>query len=50
MAQEKCAVEEPQLVQISPGHTVACHYPMEPNLGAMLGTTADDAELPSFGP
>jgi peptide/nickel transport system ATP-binding protein len=49
-AQEKCAVEEPQLVQISPGHTVACHYPMEPNLGAMLGTTADDAELPSFGP
>ncbi|MGA7689004.1 MAG: dipeptide ABC transporter ATP-binding protein [Jiangellales bacterium] len=49
-AQEKCAVEEPQLVQISPGHTVACHYPMEPNLGAVLGTTADDAELPSFGP
>jgi peptide/nickel transport system ATP-binding protein len=48
-AQERCAVEEPQLVQISPGHTVACHYPMEPNLGAVLGTTADDAELPSFG-
>ncbi len=48
-AQERCAVEEPQLVEISPNHTVACHYPMEPNLGAMLGTTADDAELPSFG-
>jgi peptide/nickel transport system ATP-binding protein len=49
-ARERCAVEEPQLVEISPHHTVACHYPLEPNMGAVLGTTADDAEMPSFGP
>ncbi len=38
-AQERCAVEEPPLVQISEGHSVACHYPMEPDLGTVLGTT-----------
>ena len=38
-AQERCAVEEPPLVQISAGHSVACHYPMEPDLGTVLGTT-----------
>ena len=46
-AQERCAVEEPALVEISPGHSVACHYPMEPDLGAVLGTTEDSSH---FGP
>ena len=27
-AQEKCANEVPQLLQIAPGHQVACHFPM----------------------
>jgi peptide/nickel transport system ATP-binding protein len=48
-AQERCAVEEPPLVEIAPGHSVACHYPMEPDLGVVLGTTADDLPAPSYG-
>jgi oligopeptide/dipeptide ABC transporter ATP-binding protein len=47
-AQEKCAVEEPPLLEISPGHSVACHYPMEPNLGTVLGTTSTEANLGSL--
>ncbi len=27
-AQDKCATETPQLVEITPGHKLACHYPM----------------------
>ncbi len=30
LATERCAVEEPQLVEIRPRHRVACHYPLEP--------------------
>lgn len=27
-AQERCAIEVPQLMEIAPGHKVACHFPM----------------------
>jgi peptide/nickel transport system ATP-binding protein len=29
-AQEKCAAEEPQIEEISPGQFVACHFPLAP--------------------
>lgn len=28
-AQDKCKVEVPQLIEISPNHKLACHYPMD---------------------
>lgn len=29
-AQERCSTEEPAIVESSPGHFVACHFPLEP--------------------
>jgi peptide/nickel transport system ATP-binding protein len=29
-AQARCAVEEPVMTELRPGHYVACHYPDEP--------------------
>ena len=28
-AQEKCAVEVPPLVEVAPGHKIACHFPIK---------------------
>jgi ABC-type antimicrobial peptide transport system ATPase subunit len=34
-AQERCSVEVPPLVEVAPGHKVACHFPVEtPPVGA----------------
>jgi oligopeptide transport system ATP-binding protein len=30
LATEKCAAETPPLAEVSPGHRVSCHYPLEP--------------------
>jgi peptide/nickel transport system ATP-binding protein len=45
-AQEKCALEVPELTEISPGHTVACHFPLQPGLGDVLGTTDEVVGAP----
>lgn len=39
IATEQCAVEEPEMIEIRPGHHVACHHPLLPgqDLAAMVG-------------
>jgi peptide/nickel transport system ATP-binding protein len=44
-AQEICSVEKPPLVEESPKHLVACHFPMEPDETAKLTGAAAKAEL-----
>jgi peptide/nickel transport system ATP-binding protein len=48
-AQEICSVEEPPLVSESPGHLVACHFPMsDAEVASVSGNaTADAAHSPS---
>jgi oligopeptide/dipeptide ABC transporter ATP-binding protein len=33
-AQEKCRLEVPELREVSPGHRIACHFPVEPAVAA----------------
>jgi peptide/nickel transport system ATP-binding protein len=39
-AQERCRVEVPQLVELAPGHQVACHFPVAVPPVGVLSTTA----------
>jgi peptide/nickel transport system ATP-binding protein len=36
-AQERCTVEVPALRELLPGHTVACHFPVENVVGSITG-------------
>ena len=41
-AQEICRVEVPQLVQLAPGHQVACHFPEERDLVGVIDVDIDE--------
>jgi peptide/nickel transport system ATP-binding protein len=44
-AQEKCAVEVPPLIELAPGHHVACHFPIAAaNLPKRIEVAAAEAE------
>ena len=47
-AKERCAVEDPLLVEHDPGHSWACHYPEPPNLGldAAAGSARSQVTIP----
>ncbi|MCM2513232.1 dipeptide ABC transporter ATP-binding protein [Streptomyces griseoincarnatus] len=50
-AQDKCATEEPPLVQIggnTEGHLTACHFPEEPTVGARSEAVVMDPALKSL--
>jgi peptide/nickel transport system ATP-binding protein len=53
MAQERCAVEVPPLVEVSPGHQVACHFPISvadvpAKVQAAQGAEPEDEEEPKM--
>ncbi len=43
-AEEQCAVEQPILRELRPGHSVACHFPVETVTGTIVGPLADGVE------
>jgi peptide/nickel transport system ATP-binding protein len=48
-AQEKCAQEEPVMVERSPGHFMACHFPLDEPVSGMPAGSAP-AEAPRVEP
>jgi oligopeptide/dipeptide ABC transporter ATP-binding protein len=45
-AQDRCAVEEPTLQERSPGHSVACHFPLDPQPRHLTRSAPDSAAGP----
>ena len=43
-AQERCALEEPPMLQLAEGHSVACHYPLPAGAGPRTAATAASPE------
>jgi peptide/nickel transport system ATP-binding protein len=41
-AEERCGVEKPELRELRPGHTVACHFPVETVVGNIVGPMPDE--------
>ncbi len=48
-AQDLCRVEAPPLIQLSPGHEVACHFPITEGLGTTLIVGPDPGLTPQPG-
>ena len=42
--QERCALEEPPMLQLAEGHSVACHYPLPVGAGPRTAATAASPE------
>jgi oligopeptide/dipeptide ABC transporter ATP-binding protein len=50
-AQEVCSVDEPPLVQLAPGHQVACHFPENaPGTEGQQAKAAPASLAPDVGP
>jgi peptide/nickel transport system ATP-binding protein len=46
-AQEKCAIEVPPLVEVAPGHQIACHFPIQvQDLPKRIEVAAEDEMAP----
>jgi oligopeptide/dipeptide ABC transporter ATP-binding protein len=43
-AEPHCAVEEPVLAQVSEGHHVACHFPLDPSEAAQVADAVTGSE------
>jgi len=54
-AQERCATEVPPLVEVAPGHQLACHFPVQvgelpERLKARVGRGGDSATVDVVAP
>jgi peptide/nickel transport system ATP-binding protein len=43
-AEERCRVEKPVLRELAPGHSVACHFPVEQVVGDVVGPLPDTVD------